>query len=300
MEERWIERSSQSNCLERLKFCHVDFTMSPLPYEDGLFDLILDKSTLDCTLCSDNATASLLVEVYRCLAVGGSYLLISFHEHGLLLPLLDSLPGAQWDITHTTMQRHVEDISRINDITRTQKSSSAPLQSGTDSKPLNVFIAKKVSGGGNHLDFDSVCRHVHECNDRWFQINQPLLTRARTDALKKAFASPLDLRSAYQELFTDSEKEHLTYDSFLEDWDAFLLLSKDAELPKDSISSNTALEFLEKMHDEALSSCLQRFLNARIGRDIDRIDFMSMPNTIAQQLALQSPQYRQESELDFA
>lgn len=246
MEERWIERTRQSEHLDRLRFCVVDFAASPFPYEDRMFDLVLDKSTLDCTLCSDNATASLLLEVYRCLAVGGNYILVSFHEYDFLLPLL-KVPGAHWDITHTTMQRHIEDISRINDMAKAESTNSIPEEKLPDTKPLNVFVARKLSSsGGDQLDFEVVCRHVHECNDAWFQQHQPLLTRTRTETLKASFICPLGLSRAYQELFTDAEREHLTYEHFLEDWNAFLQ-SNDEGIPKDSISYETALRFLEEM-----------------------------------------------------
>jgi SAM-dependent methyltransferase len=248
MEERWLKRSNESTLLERLKFCIIDFAKSPFPYQDSIFDLVLDKSTLDCTLCSDNATASLLIEVYRCLAVGGCYLLISFHEYDFVLPLLNKLPGAHWDVTHTTMQRQVENIARINDVEKTTKKTSVSEKNLTNSKPLNVFVARKtLSGGSNQLDFDAVCQHVYECNDDWFQQHQPLLTRTRKEAIITAFERPLELSQAYQELFTDAEREHLTFEHFLEDWNAFLRQFNDAKLPKDSISSDTALKFLEEM-----------------------------------------------------
>ena len=74
MEERWKKDSNNNKYVDRLEFCIVDFAEKQFPYEANAFDLVLDKSTLDCTLCSDNATASLLVEIYRCLAVDDLYL----------------------------------------------------------------------------------------------------------------------------------------------------------------------------------------------------------------------------------
>jgi SAM-dependent methyltransferase len=258
MEERWLKRSHESTLLERLKFCIIDFAKSPFPYQDSTFDMVLDKSTLDCTLCSDHATASLLLEVYRCLAVGGCYLLISYNDYDLMLPLLNKLPGAHWDIIHSTMQREVENIARINDVERiagvddVERITKATATSVSeeilnDLKPLNVFVCRKTSSGGsNQLDFDAVCQHVYECNDAWFQQHQPLLTRTRKEAINTAFEHPLELSQAYQELFTDGERDNLTFEHFLEDWNAFCE-SNDATLPKDSISSDTALKFLEEM-----------------------------------------------------
>ena len=93
-----------------MEFLTLDFTKESLPeHYNNSFDLVLDKSTLDCTLCSDIATASLLLEVYRTLKEdGGVYIVVSFHELDLLLPLLRDLPGALWDVECTTMERQVE------------------------------------------------------------------------------------------------------------------------------------------------------------------------------------------------
>jgi len=103
------------------------------------------------------------------------------------------------------------------------------------------------------LDYDAVCRHVKAVNDQWFQEKQPLLTNQRIQDLKLAFSiqSPtpkkviaeskakvstnkkrgggdetkskiLSLEEAYKVIFTEAEREHLTYEHFLEDWLAFL------------------------------------------------------------------------------
>jgi hypothetical protein len=221
MKQRWYEKCANTGVeASRLQHVIVDFTTSRIKSaEDASFSLVLDKSTLDCTLCSDNATAALLIEVYRCLAVGGIYLLISFHEKDLLLPLLQDLPGAEWEVTCQTMARQVEklegvhsnkDISTINDDTQQLH------------PPLNVLLARKGEGQEHHcLSMDDVREHVHRVNDVWFQQSHPLLTRQRQQELQMSFAEPLPLQEAYQHLFTEAEREHLTYDLFLEDWQFF-------------------------------------------------------------------------------
>ena len=246
MKNRWSSRCQETNvdpC--RLETCILDFTKDPFPYPDNFFDLVLDKSTLDCTLCSDNATASLLVEVFRSLAIGGVYMLVSFHELELLLPLLTELPGVAWDVTHTTLQRQVETIID------SRKASSTPTHSKS---PLNVLIARKSTA--SVLDYDTVCQHVHRVNDSWFQKHQPLLTRTRTQELQKSFANPLRLPEAYQFMFTDAEREHLTYEHFLEDWHAFMThqvqtptnnIDEKDEGDTTRISCETALAFLKEM-----------------------------------------------------
>jgi hypothetical protein len=257
MKHRWQERCRATHIdPRRLETCILDFTKAPFPYEDNFFDLVLDKGTLDCTLCSDNATASLLIQVYRCLAVGGVYILISFHELGLVLPLLAELPGAAWEVTCTTLQRQVENITATIS-TPTTATSSSP---STNSKPLNVLIARKSSvSTTEELDYGTVRQHVHRVNDSWFQKQNPLLTRTRTQELQKAFETLLQLPQAYQGMFTDAEREHLTYEHFLQDWQAFLQQQQQQSSPDNNnetptmtedtttISCETALAFLTEM-----------------------------------------------------
>ncbi|KAL3927536.1 MAG: hypothetical protein SGARI_005292, partial [Bacillariaceae sp.] len=161
MQRRWQEtviehNGKDDNVASSMEFLTLDFTKQRLPeqYNDS-FHLVLDKSTLDCTLCSDIATASLLLEVYRTLKQdGGVYLVISFHDLELLLPLLQDLPGAEWDVEHTTMARQVEQL-HVNG--GTNKSSPAAVVSpgavvsDTDApltarKPLNVLICRRHVG----------------------------------------------------------------------------------------------------------------------------------------------------------
>jgi len=49
-----------------------------------------------------------------------------------------------------------------------------------------------------------------------------MLTRTRTESIQSTSKKPLKLPQAYEALFTEAEREHLTYEDFLEDWQAFL------------------------------------------------------------------------------
>lgn len=295
MRKRWQDRCTANHNFDRLRHEVVDFTQDTIPVPTASTDLVLDKSTLDCTLCSDNATASLLMEVYRCLAVGGTYLVISFHEADLLLPLLRDLPGAQWNVTRTTMNRQVErlDSKKRNDNAKEINGNSEELATVSDtnsspsSKPLNVIMATKVDtfpelsdvvkmgnetninntnnashgdqqiSSPHHLNFSVLCQHVHRVNDAWFQQSQPLLTRQREDYLRTVFMKPLQLTQAYNLLFTAAEREHLTYEHFLEDWDVFCLNQQgdQIEVAEDdsnvattkTVSYDTAIAFLREM-----------------------------------------------------
>lgn len=241
-----IPSDSATPTRKKMEFWCLDYTSEVLPKDYGdSFDLVVDKSTLDCTLCSDcTATAAFLCEIYRTLTPNnGIYLVISFHELDLILPLLRDLPGAHWSVSHTTMERQVENIQANEDgrRVRTQITPASLMDSENDSfhggiinrKPLNVLIARKMpeSNGNDALSsplvLENIVHHVQEINDRWFQDEQPLLTTERIEDLKASFfgtetdSKRLSLQEAYRVMFTDAEREHLTYEYFLEDWEAF-------------------------------------------------------------------------------
>ena len=55
----------------------------------------------------------------------------------------------------------------------------------------------------------------------------------------------LSLETCYNFLFNEEEREHLTYDGFVEDWPTFL--DTNSELDRCQMSSVTALRFLAEM-----------------------------------------------------
>ena len=198
-------------------------------------------------------------------------MVISFHELDLLLPLLRDLPGANWTVEHTTMERQVE---RLTGKTTTkspltvENDGSASKHFSTDNrKPLNVLVCRRGAGDnapGGGLDFDAVCDHIHRVNDQWFQEQQPLLTEDRIRDLKFAFEDngidgeggeritdgrTLSIDEAFLVLFTEAEREHLTFDHFLQDLEAFQATRKAMNSTQDSkvMSFETALEFLKEM-----------------------------------------------------
>jgi SAM-dependent methyltransferase len=284
MEVRWkniVAKTGGRDVLMKRKtmeFITMDFTVEHLPDQyTNRFDLVLDKSTLDCTLCSDTATASLLIEVYRTLKKdGGVYIVISFHELDLLLPLLRDLPGTKWTVEHTTMDRQVERIVTTtnqtydddnNDNNNLHESFPSPNQ-----RPLNVLIARCTTNQENDereeddscrhtLVFEDVCQHVHAVNDRWFQEQHPLLTEERTKDLQHAFGMSqqpgcdedgadsskiLSLQEAFYVLFTPTEREHLTFEHFLEDWEAFLEANSNSVTSSTTITYTAAVQFLQQ------------------------------------------------------
>jgi hypothetical protein len=291
--------ATASSLQKKLQFLEYDFCNADKddsnsncwPFPSGMFDLVVDKSTLDCTLCSDDATAALLQLVHDSLCIGGVYLLISFHALDLLLPLLADLPGAEWHVTCTTMQRQVEQLLTTTTTTtrkgpppqsastRKEASTTSTAPTTTSSNPsstttpfLNVLIARKHGEGNSQLlTVERLAEHVHAVNDTWFRHHNPLVTTKRQEELQQAFliaaaaaaadgncntnstaSSSLTLLQAYPVLFTDAEREHLTFENFLQDWQAFLEMDAaqghaGQQLSLTEMTFETALLFLKEM-----------------------------------------------------
>jgi hypothetical protein len=242
----------------RLQHVLVDFTREKIPQApDASFGLIVDKGTLDCTLCSDNGTAYLLAEMYRCLSVGGRYVVISLHEQDLLYPLLSDLPGAQWDVSCHTMARQVERLDGSDlPTTPTDEADDRSVGPVSQHPPLSVLIARKRADNSrngaidhhqyhHYLNVEEIGDHVRRINDVWFQQSRPLLNAQRTEELRTTFVQPLPPHEAYRYLFTDAEREDLSYEYFLEDWHAFVTMR---ELKQDEfITFDVAVDFLTVM-----------------------------------------------------
>lgn len=280
MQKRWTERRGRSRDFleptnndddDKMKFVVADLCQESIPDEsDGSFDVVVDKSTLDCLLCSDRGASSLISEVHRLLdPQNGVYLLVSFHHMDLLKPLLEDCPGTDWTLSHSVMYRNVEALVGVknNDGTAPQSITNlehVPLPETIEDKlspwapgrfqpnevyhrTVNVIICRKQ---GNQsivipLDHLAVYDHVNRCSDQWYQQQNPILTTKRAQQIRKAFPSPLSLSESYRFLFTEEEREHLTYEAFLEDWTIFS--ERHPDLAKDEISSEAALCFLSEM-----------------------------------------------------
>jgi len=76
-----IEQMKKRNKEKRPEMQWDVMDATDLKYETGQFDLIVDKSTIDCLLCGydgDLNVAMMLKECQRTLKEGGFYVLISF------------------------------------------------------------------------------------------------------------------------------------------------------------------------------------------------------------------------------
>lgn len=334
MQERWKQKTSSSSSSrnndddddmeKRLLFlAPTDFVTQSIdcpPWSsDGsaassssssLFHLIVDKGTLDCTLCADFAAAALICQVYRLLRPeNGVYLIISFHHVDFLRPLLQDCPGTDWELTFHVINR---EIQKDNGTTTTTTSSVFPPQpnssclihnNGTDDtssvwssgcfnpnesyrRTVNAVLCRRRGSNNEpsettaaaascdcNLDRNAVYQHINDTLEQWYRFQNPMLTEARSKELEQAFlsssssscqedgdeqeknrsklhhnataAQKLDLPSAFVALFTQDERENLTYEHFLEDWHAFHNMRP--ELPVDTISYETAVAFLQEM-----------------------------------------------------
>ena len=75
-----ISQMSKRNAKRDL-MVYKQMDVRDLKYENGTFDLEIDKSTIDALLCGDHAfynVAIMMKEIQRTLKVGGTYLAISY------------------------------------------------------------------------------------------------------------------------------------------------------------------------------------------------------------------------------
>jgi hypothetical protein len=96
------------------------------------------------------------------------------------------------------------------------------------------------------LDTEAVHSHIYETNKRWFQSLDPLVTPSRKDDLIIKFGpGAKTIQEAYLLLFNEEEREHLDFEFFMEDWNAFLESRPTIEAT--TMNLETAIEFLEEM-----------------------------------------------------
>ena len=65
-----------------------------MEFENGVYDCVLDKGTLDCILCGESSTTNshkMLSEINRVLNSGGVYIVISYGQPDQRLLYLDKV-----------------------------------------------------------------------------------------------------------------------------------------------------------------------------------------------------------------
>lgn len=339
MKKRWENlrgKNTDQRQIGELLHSHMDFKTGFKisdpeldTFVEGMkFDLVVDKSTLDCLLCTDDGASGLICSVYRNLKPGGIYFLVSFHDVNFIQPLLKNCPGIDWEVERYVAERKVDapnvvkqdeskllrialddsedkisgethsskKVDKVADQDFAQSNSAAGHQdnrrfpapllppilassawsSGTFipgqnyGKTVNIFICRRATSvvPSDCIKREDVSRHLHRCNDEYYQKSNPMLTHVRKEDIKRMFlermssesapfqssedaSSPLrtlPLEICYEILFTETEKEVLGYDNFLEDWRAyslsFHLATKNVN---DGMTYDTAISFLEEM-----------------------------------------------------
>jgi mRNA deadenylase 3'-5' endonuclease subunit Ccr4 len=315
MDWRYLDFKSEESC--RLALDPLYHTlMQPIPCNSnndvgGYFDLVLDKSTLDCLLCSETDVVSVfLCEVYRALRIptlesepsldvdnkhtsGGVYVLVTFHPLEFIQQLLEELPGAHWDIEYEVIKRKADIVNTIDAlevdevVSGTNESECVPeahlppVSSAWISgsfcpdenyrKTITVFTCRRRLNPNQEetkqtytLDRHLVREHIEATCDKWYQTTSPMVTSEREAKLRQDFQNAylsqqqadsavaeevvLDLKTCYEIIFTEEEKQVLPYDYFIEDWEAYCQnnLCRGDDF-RDGMTIKTAIDFLKEM-----------------------------------------------------
>jgi len=67
--------------------------VTSLFYENDKFDVVFDKSTMDCLFCCDNSghiISEMMLEAWRVLKPGGIFISLSLHTVDKVMPYVDS------------------------------------------------------------------------------------------------------------------------------------------------------------------------------------------------------------------
>ena len=129
-------------------------------------------------------------------------------------------------------------------------------------KTITVFTCRRSYKDNQSytLDRQAVREHIESICDQWYQTTSPMVTEERETKLRFDFESAaasqvkgadsstpvsLDLKTCYELLFTADEKQVLTYDYFIEDWEAYC--KNMNRVDRCSMTIDTALDFLKEM-----------------------------------------------------
>lgn len=78
-----ISQMSAANKASRPHMKYLVMDVQALSFDDASFDIVIDKSTMDCLFCCENSTeivCNMLTEGYRVLKPGGNYISMSLHD----------------------------------------------------------------------------------------------------------------------------------------------------------------------------------------------------------------------------
>jgi len=188
-------------------------------------------------LCSGRG-AEYMLKLTQLLQKGGAILLLSLHEDNFIRPLFEG-SGLPLNIEKT----------RPVPWGRSESKNNVRIGNGTASGNVcSAFLLRRTSDSAlpNEDLLSSVALHFLRAQDNWFKVVSPLLTKERELQLRVAFGSkPQPLSKCYELLFTDAEREMLSFVDFMEDFDRFR--EDKADVGKDRMNIEQALEFLRVM-----------------------------------------------------
>lgn len=96
-----ISQMSAANKASRPHMKYLVMDVQALSFDDASFDIVIDKSTMDCLFCCENSTeivCNMLTEGYRVLKPGGNYISMSLHDEAKCLPYLTAHPDIHWKV----------------------------------------------------------------------------------------------------------------------------------------------------------------------------------------------------------
>lgn len=77
-----------------------------MTYEDGSFDVVLDKAALDAVICGDESFCDpdkVIAEIYRVLKNNGLYICISYGTPEFRMDYFQN-PLQKWKVTHSAIR----------------------------------------------------------------------------------------------------------------------------------------------------------------------------------------------------
>ena len=157
--------------------------------------------------------------------------------------------------TGIRQQQHIESDSQQTSISAWSSGTFEPNENYR--RTISVFTCRRLPSNKSRpsciLDHEEVRNHVEQCCNNWYKTTNPMVTNERETEISLAFANAstndngaLELKQCYDILFTELEKEHLPFDYFLEDWEAYCRAHDDVTI-EDCMTLKVALDFLREM-----------------------------------------------------
>jgi SAM-dependent methyltransferase len=88
-----IAQMKEANDKDRPGMTWAVMDVTSLSYENAHYDVVFDKSTMDCLFCCDDSShiiSEMMCEAWRVLKPGGLFISLSLHDVDKVLPYVDS------------------------------------------------------------------------------------------------------------------------------------------------------------------------------------------------------------------